>query len=149
MERRTASLSGFSSVPNKVKIIVNHAFIEDGDPDRRVYFVEWNDEEQIEDRLSDFVAFAYEWFLFRKGVKIFAVDNANVGDDSDLIIIESDIDACIKGAFLKIIDMINSKNHEEINVYIFEVKSFEDAYAIALNMRETHALCYDRNYTLN
>ena len=38
----------------------------------------------------------------------------------------------------------------ELNqVQIQEWESFEDAYAVALNMKENHPLCFDNRYKLN
>ncbi len=152
MERRTVTISGTRTTGFSFDLIVNYALKEWDDPKLMKFVIsDWKRLKDIEKKLEYFTTWADEIFGVAGGVFIFAVDNANTYDKSDFIVIESDFIRCLYagvGAICNRAFQIIGEN-ESVNAYIFQVASFEDAYAIALNMRETHALCYDRNYTLN
>ena len=95
--------------------------------------------------------FHEEWGVPRNTVFLFTSDRLGDDGQSELfpahtIIIDDDYGyICQYIHFLKGYDEMDDCT----DFFIFEFKSYEEAYKVALQMRETHALCYDVTFYKN
>lgn len=75
-----------------------------------------------------------------KIVYIFTSDFGVIDDENDYhskeVIVESDLSI----VYL----LISNQDYSDCDIHLHEYGSFEDAYAVALDMRESNPLCYNK-----